>query len=292
MAVFTNQATLSYNNTVTNSNIAVGTLVEALTAAKTAVTDTYTPGDDVTYVVSLINNGRAPLQNLTLRDDLGGYTFNGSTRYPLRYKEDSLRYYVNGVLQDDSPAVNPGPPMVISRVTVPPRSSVLLIYEAEVTNAAPLACEGAITNTVTVTGRGITCPVTASETITVEDTPRLSISKSMSPSVVMENGQLTYTFLIQNTGNVPVTAADDVVLTDDFDPMLEDLTVTFNGEIWNRGANYTYTTRSCGECNRMGRFATIPGQITVPAATFAQDPTTGVWTATPGVATLVVSGRV
>ena len=41
MAQFTNQAQLSYNDSVTNSNIAVGELLEVLSATKTAVIDEY-----------------------------------------------------------------------------------------------------------------------------------------------------------------------------------------------------------------------------------------------------------
>jgi hypothetical protein len=39
-----------------------------------------------------------------------------------------------------------------------------------------------------------------------------------------------------------------------------------------------------------GLFTTVPGQILVPAATYAQDPVTGAYTATPGIATLIVTG--
>ena len=39
MARFTNQAQLSYNGAVVNSNIAVGEIVEVLSVSKTAVTE-------------------------------------------------------------------------------------------------------------------------------------------------------------------------------------------------------------------------------------------------------------
>ena len=48
---------------------------------------------------------------------------------------------------------------------------------------------------------------------------------------------------------------------------------------------YTYNTAT-------GEFATVPGQITVPTATFSSDDETGVWTATPGVAVLKVTGTI
>ena len=42
MAIFTNQATLVYNGGSANSNIAVGEIIEVLTAEKTAVEGSYT----------------------------------------------------------------------------------------------------------------------------------------------------------------------------------------------------------------------------------------------------------
>lgn len=47
MAQFTNQARLSYNDTVIDSNIAVGEIREVLTASKTAVNSTYRADDRV-----------------------------------------------------------------------------------------------------------------------------------------------------------------------------------------------------------------------------------------------------
>ena len=58
MAQFTNQAQLAYNNSVTNSNIAVGEVLEVLSATKTAVRSEYGQNDTVTYTISIVN-GRA-----------------------------------------------------------------------------------------------------------------------------------------------------------------------------------------------------------------------------------------
>ena len=55
MARFTNQAQLAYRNRITTSNIAVGEILEVLSAAKHAVVETYESYDVITYVVSLVN---------------------------------------------------------------------------------------------------------------------------------------------------------------------------------------------------------------------------------------------
>ena len=112
----------------------------------------------------------------------------------------------------------------------------------------------------------------------------LSISKALCPGVVSENGQLTYTFVIENSGSLAAGAADNVVLTDTFNPKLSAITVTFNGEVWSEGVNYTYDTAT-------GVFRTLPGQITVPAAMYAQQ-TDGTWAVRPGTAVLSVTGTV
>ena len=91
--------------------------------------------------------------------------------------------------------------------------------------------------------------------------------------------------MIQNTGNEPVVATDDAAITDLFDPILTDLIVTFNGTAWTEGVQYTYNETT-------GLFATVPSQITVPAATYTQDPVTGAYTMNPGIATLVVTGTI
>ena len=112
-----------------------------------------------------------------------------------------------------------------------------------------------------------------------------TVTKGLNPTVVAESGRITYTFTIQNTGNTPVTATDDVILRDTFDPVLNGLTVTYNGAPWTAGTQYTYDGTT-------GLFATTAGQITVPAATYTQDPVTGAWAVTPGVSELIVTGTV
>ena len=228
MAQFTNQAQLSYNNATINSNIAVGEILEVLSADKIAVTTTYTPGGDVTYVISAVNAGATPVGGITVSDNLGAYTFGGTTLYPLTYKVGSVRLFINGVLQE-APAVTAGPPLVISSITLPANSNMLLIYEANVNSFAPLGEDDNIVNTATITGGCIPTPLTVSETITPVAEPMLTITKSINPVPVAENGVVTYTFVIRNSGNAPADVAANVTLRDTFLPVLSDLTVLLDG---------------------------------------------------------------
>lgn len=282
MAQFTNQARLSYNDTVVNSNIAVGEIRDLLSASKDALADTYRAGDRVTYVISIVNTGSTAQSGVTVTDNLGAYTFGTATLYPLTYAENSVRVYAGGV-QQAAPAVTAGPPLAISNLTVPAASSLLLIYEAVVNGTAPLGAEDSIVNTATVSGAGLVTPITVSETVNAAVGPDLTITKSIDPVPVNASGTVTYTFVIRNYGNAPADAADNAAVTDTFDPALSNLAVTFDGAAWTAPANYTYTGNV---------FATNPGGITVPAATYTQDAATGVWSVTPGTATLRVTGTI
>lgn len=149
MAIFTNQATLSYNNTTTTSNIVTGEIVEVLSAAKNALDDNYRLGDVITYVVSIVNSCATAINNITITDDLGAYTLGGITRVPLTYVDGSVNYYANGILQNDATA-EAGPPLVIRGVDIPAGGNVVVLYEARVNEFAPLTANATITNTATI----------------------------------------------------------------------------------------------------------------------------------------------
>lgn len=284
MAVFFNQATLTYNGGTANSNIVSGEIVEVITAAKTATPSSYRAGDVITYIVTLTNSSAVAVNGLTVTDDLGAYTQGGLNLVPLDYIDGTARYFAGGILQAD-PTVNDGPPLVISGINVPAGDNAVIVYQARANAFAPLGTESGITNTVSVTGAGIVNPITASATINSTDGAELSITKSVSPSTVSENGQLTYTFVIENRGNTDAVATDNLVVSDTFNPILSNLTVSLDGTALVLGTDYTYNETT-------GEFETTQSRITVPAATYTQDPTTGAITVTPGSATLTVSGTI
>jgi uncharacterized repeat protein (TIGR01451 family) len=248
------------------------------------VEGTYTPGALVTYVVTLRNTGAATLSGLTVTDDLGGYLFNGATVYPLTYEADSVKLFVNGVLQP-APTVTAGPPLAVTGISIPGNGDAVLVYQARANAYADPGIGGTIENTVTITGDGLSGPVTASALVSALAAPMLTISKSITPAQVVDNDRVTYTFVIQNTGSEAVVATDNAAITDVFDPILTALTVTFNGAPWTQGVQYNYNEAT-------GLFTTVSGQILVPGATYTQDPVTGAYSATPGIATLMVTGTI
>ena len=282
MATFTNQATLTYNGVRVSSNVASGEMLEVLEISKTAAPDTYVPGDELTYSVALINTGNSALSGITLTDDLGGYTFGTvGTLYPLSFVAGSVIYYVNGVFQP-TPTVTAGPPMTVSGINIPAGGNAVIVYRANVTEYAPLEADATIVNTVTA-GTDPETLATATETVTAAGVANLDITKSMSPTVVSENDTITYTFDITNAGN---TVADTtVVLSDNFSPVLADITVRLNGTVLTENTQYNYDETT-------GEFSTVAGVITVPAATYTQDELTGIVSVTPGTATVTVTGTI
>ena len=283
MAQFTNQAALSYNGMTVSSNIVTGEITQVLELQKKAVIDSYRTGDTLTYVLTLRNTGTADYTDLTVTDDLGAYAFGSGTLTPLTYTGDPVLYYVGGVLQA-APTVTAGPPLVIRGLRVPAGQSTVLIYRARVNAYANPGAEAQIRNTASLTGGGLAEAVTAEETVTAVAEPQLTILKSVSPTSVAENGELLYTFILQNTGTAPADAAAALTVTDTFNPILRTpLTVTLNGDVWPQEGNYTYSAAT-------GEFATVAGRITVPAAAYTQNPATGIWSVTPGTTTLTVSG--
>ena len=283
MATFTNQATLIYNGQSTVSNVTTGEITSGLTLTKTAISQDYGRDDHVSYIVTITNNGGA-ITGATLTDDLGAYPVGATTVTPLSYVVGSLLFYQNGVLTV-GPTAAGGPPLVISGIDIPAGGNVQIIYEVATNEYAPLAAGSEILNTATLTGSGVGEPVDDTATVTARNEVSLTIAKAICPAVVNDDGTLTYTFIIQNTGNTAVVATDGVIVQDTFNPILNPITVTYNGTAWTEGVEYTYDETT-------GDFATVTGNITVPAATYTQDPTTGVYSVEPGVAVITVTGTV
>ena len=282
---FTNQATLSYNGNTVRSNVAVGAVEGALSVDKQASAASYSAGDTLTYVVSAVNSGSSDASGLTVTDNLGAYAFADGAAQPLSYVEGSLLYYVNGVLQPAPQiTVSETDGLSISGVTIPAGGNAMFVYSAVANSFSPPDAGSEIINTVAVTGDSV-CGVTAENTLPVAAGASLSLLKSVSPIPVAENGELTYTFLMQNFGNTAVTAADNAVVSDTFAPALTDIAVSLNGVPLEADTDYSYDETA-------GVFATADGVLTMPAAGSSQNPDTGEWSVMPASAELTVTGRI
>ena len=278
MATFYNQATLTYNNTTVSSNIVTGEITEALTVTKTAVSDAYSAGEVLTYAIALVNSGDTALAGVNVTDDLGTYELSGTSYTPLTYVDGSVQLFIDGVPQP-APTVTAGDTLAITGIDIPADGNAVIVYQASANEFAPPDTGSEITNTVTAASGGVTA--SASAAVPAENEAVLSITKSLSPTEVTGSSRITYGFMIQNTGN---TAESGAVITDTFDPVLTDITVSFNSEKASE-SSYTYDEQT-------GVFTTLPGAFTVPAATFTRDPVTGAFATVPGTAYITVSDNI
>ena len=285
MASFYNQANLSFGGRVTTSNVTEGEVVTRVTLTKTAVTTDYGEGDNIVYAINLVNSDSEDKTNIIITDNLGAFiTPSGIEVVPLNYVEGSILYYRNGVLQP-APVVVGGPPLVINGINIPANGNVTLLYETRANEYAPRDIDGTIINNVTAVGEGICEDVSGSAEVPTRNEAILTIAKAICPETVTCGEEVTYTFIIQNHGNLPVTATDNAIVSDVFNPVLTNITVRVDGNIISEGTGYTYNQVT-------GEFATIGGAITVPAATFVLDPETGIIITTPGVTILTIAGMI
>jgi len=261
------------------SNIATATLNDVLTVDKNSVQSVYQSGEELTFVVSFVNSGQTTFSGVTVTDDLGSYTLGTVDVTPLDYVGPAL-LYVNGVYSG-SPVTETAEGSVTFTVpTVAAGADVVIVYNARVNTGAPLTDGAQITNTVTIDADGLTAPVTASNTVTADEYADVRITKSMSPDNLTDGSPITYEFDLYNYGN---TAATNIVLTDQFDPAPATITVQVNGTVVDP-AEYTYANG----------LLTLPDgtvlTLSLPAATFTQNPATGEVTVTPSTETIIVTG--
>ncbi len=282
MATFQNQASLTYNNSTVNSNIVTGEILEVLSLTKASLNTSYTAGDTVTYILSAVNSGSTAFSGVSITDNLGAYSFGTNELYPLSYVDGSAMLYIDGVMQPVTVNATESE-VVFSGFTIPAGGNALISYQATVNGFAPLSGGSVIENTATLTAAGLSTPVTATAQVGVDSRPVLSITKGLTPESVPENGTLTYTLTLLNTGAEP--AVSGVTVTDTFNPILSDISVSYNGTPWTEGVNYTYDEAT-------GLFTTLDGQISVPGAVFNQNIDTGLVTVTPGVAVIRITGTV
>ncbi len=277
--IITNQASIRYRYGETDatalSNIATASLAQPLRVDKSSLESVYRAGDELTYILTVTNGGTTALTNETLQDTLGTFTAGTEQITPLAFVPDALLFIDganNGVI---TPAITDNS-ITFTIPSLPGQSSALIVYKVTPTGFAPLAEDAQITNTVTASADGIAESVTDSLTVTADSYADVNIFKSMTT----DGDTITYTFDITNSGNAP---AEDIILTDAFDPAPASITVSVNGTVFP-ATDYTYT----------GGVLTLPNTtgdaLTLPPATITTDPVTGEVTLTPSSLTITVVG--
>lgn len=211
-SIINNQANISYQYNQTNANVS-SNIVETtvldlygITATKTALQNTYRLNENITYITRIENNGSDDLYNLILQDDLA--------QNHLTPIETSVTLIKN----NETIQLVPSNPFILNIPGIlSPEEVIYIIYVAKVNNN--LASDiTTLTNTQTITARGggVTGPLVSvtpnpQATITKANYADLTIIKSTDKETIMSGDNLTYTFNIENSGNI---TAENIILTD------------------------------------------------------------------------------
>ena len=287
MATIENFATVQFTSagvtTTRVSNLAEIGLESAISFSKTTVGDTYDADGTVTYILSATNTSGAAINNITVIDDLGTFLFGGTTELtPLSFLEPAV-LLINGANSSSLLTVDTSTAGSVSFTfpTLAAGATANIIYNARVTDFAPLEESSTIVNTATLTSDSDCADGSATATVTVNSAANVSVIKQMSPNPVVCGSTVTYTIRIYNYGNIP---AENLTLTDTFNPAPTNITVSANGTLLNP-TDYTYVD---------GLLTVPPADrgITLPAATFSRDETTGEVIVTPGLIEYVITGTI
>ena len=287
MPLIENFATVRYTSggvTETKvSNIAEISIDSAVGFTKTSVGDTYNDNSVLTYILTITNSSGSEIVGSTITDNLGTYPFGATELTPLEYVAPAV-LLINGQnvsAQLGVDASNAGN-LIFTIPTIPAGATANIIYKAQVNDFAPLALDSTIINTSTFESNSECADTSASTTVSVANSANIQIIKQMCPNPVICGDTITYTIKIYNYGN---TAAENVVLTDDFNPAPTNITVSRDGVLL-LGTDYTYVDGTLTVPSATG------ASVTVPPATFTQDPVTGIITITPSVVEYTITGTI
>lgn len=287
MATIENFATVRYTSggveTVRVSNLAEVELESSALLTKTPLSPVYGEEDTLTYILSIQNTSAGPLTNLRVEDNLGTFPFGATELTPLTYAGNAILLIdgqnATAELTVDSSVDGA---LIFTVASLPAGATANIVYNARINEFAPLELDATIVNTATLSADAECVAGEASATVTAIGGANVSVLKSMSPNPVVCGDTLTYTIRIYNYGNAP---AENVQLTDVFDPAPENITVTRNGVAFP-ATDFTY------ENGVLTLPADTANAETVPAATFTRNPQTGEVTVTPGVVEYIITGRI
>ena len=202
-----------------------------LTITKTADTATATPGQTITYTITLANTGPTPYTGETITDNLSTVLTDAT------YNNDATTTGTGTLTYTD--------PTLTWTGDLPTGTTATITYTVTIKNPDP--GDKNIYNTVTATALGNNCPTgstdpacTSRVTVLV---PALTITKTAGAPTVVAGATTTYTITITNTGQTPYTAA---TLTDDLTGVLDDATyntdaTTTTGTLAYTAPNLTWT---------------------------------------------------
>ena len=245
----------------TTSNVASTNLIEeyAISGFKSTLNSGYRPGDNITYMINVRNDGTAALYNVTINDDLGG------SSAPLMFVDGSAMLNFNGTNSEIVPT-STSPLSFTLPQALQGGDQATITYVAK---ASPVLSptEGTITNTATITanegsesGQSISVTPNPSVNLSIDDFAEIVMNKEVSANEIVPGQTFSYTITLENSGNLD---ANNVVLTDVLPTnfTISSITSLTNGVL----TTYSDSNYTVDGSNKL-TLPTSGASITVPAA--------------------------
>ena len=260
-----------------SSNVASTNLIEeyAISSVKSSLNSGFRPGDNITYMINIKNDGTAPLFNVQVSDDMA------STN--ITYVEGSSMLNINGTNTPITPTSTDGNLEFTLPQGLQGGDQATITYVAKVSPLLGTSITQ-ITNTATVTahevsdtGTLITATPNPSVTLFLDDFADLVVNKEVSANEIVPGQQFSYTITLENSGNL---VANNVVLTDVLPTnfTISSITSLSAGEL----TTFEPSDYTIGENNTLTLPTGEEKSISVPAATAGVS----------GVTTITISGSI
>lgn len=217
MATINNIASVTYSfgrseTASAVSNTATTNLIEeySISGSKITNNETFRNGENLTYQISVSNDGTSSLYNVTISDDLGGAS------NPLTFLDGSGTYNINGITAGIIPT-GVRPLVFVLPSPLASGETATITFVARVSSALDSGVDS-ITNTATITaneGSTTGTQISASPNPTViiarGEFADVTLTKDVSSAQITAGETFSYRITLSNSGNLDATG---VIVTD------------------------------------------------------------------------------
>lgn len=217
MATINNIASVTYSfgrseTASAVSNTATTNLIEeySISGSKITNNETFRNGENLTYQISVSNDGTSSLYNVTISDDLGGAS------NPLTFLDGSGTYNINGITAGIIPT-GVRPLVFVLPSPLASGETATITFVARVNSALDSGVDS-ITNTATITANegstaGTQISVNPNPTVTIArgEFADVTLTKDVSSAQITAGETFSYRITLSNSGNLDATG---VIVTD------------------------------------------------------------------------------